>query len=121
MNYEKEINYELIDELYYEWRNERDPFAQRNKRDEIKRKISPYEFLAYSSRNAYMPFKIFRNIFGLSDLFDTLEAMQLQGKDINHLTNQLLLIETPEDIKDLNNFAKRETTSNLSNLYCVCT
>ncbi len=121
MNYGKEINYDLIDELYYEWRNERNPFAQRNKRDEIKRKISPYEFLVYSSRNSYMPFKIFRNIFGLSDLFDTLEKMQMQGKDISNLTNQLLLIETPEDIRDLNNFAKRETTSEISNLYCVCT
>lgn len=111
----KEVNYELINNLYMSWLNERDPFQQRRKKEDIKSRISPYELLMYSSRNSF-PFTIFRRIFSLSDLFETLEDMEIQGEDIRDFTNQPLLIETPEDIRIVSNFSKREMQSEVNNL-----
>ena len=42
-----EINYELINDMYISWLNERDAFIQRKIKDDIKSKFSPYEFLMY--------------------------------------------------------------------------
>ena len=116
-----EINYDLINELYYAWLNERDPFVQRKRKDDIQNRFSPYEFLIYSSKNSYMPFKAFRNIFPLSDLLTTLEKMQRQGKDVRNLTNQLLLIETLEDVKSVSEFAKKGNSSSINDLCLVFT
>lgn len=110
----KEINYELINDLYMRWLNERDPFMQRKIKDDIINRISPYELLIYSSRLS-SPFKAFRNIFSLNDLFETLEEMQRQCEDIKRFTNQSLLIETPEEIITVSNFARREGTSEINN------
>lgn len=111
----KEINYELINDLYMRWLNERDPFIQRKRKDDIKNRISPYELLIYSARYS-SPFKTFRNIFSLNDLFETLKEMQRQGEDIRDFTNQPLLIETPEEIQIVSNFAEKEETSEINNL-----
>ena len=46
----REINYELINDLYMRWFNERDPFIQRKIKDDIIKRISPYELLIYSER-----------------------------------------------------------------------
>lgn len=121
MRTENKIDYDLINELYYKWFNERDAFVQRKRKEDIKSRFSPYEFLTYSTRNSYMPFRAFRNIFPLDDLFKTLEKMQKQGEDISHLTNQLLLIESPEDIKKLSDLAKRETPSEINDLCIIFT
>ena len=43
----KEINYDLINDLYMGYVNERNPFVQRQKKEDIKSKISPYELLIY--------------------------------------------------------------------------
>lgn len=111
----KEINYELINDLYMRWLNERDPFMQRKIKDDIINRISPYELLIYSARFS-SPFKAFRNIFSLNDLFGTLKEMQRQGEDIKRFTNQSLLIETPEEIITISNFAKKEGISEINNL-----
>lgn len=110
----KEINYELINDLYMKWLNERDPFMQRKRKDDIINKISPYELLMYSARSSF-PFKTFRNIFSLNDLFEILKEMQRQGEDIKDFTNQSLLIETPEEVITVSNFARRERTSEINN------
>lgn len=102
----KEINYELINDLYMAWRNERDPFMQRKRKEEVKSKVSQYELLMYSTRYS-LPFEAFRNIYSLADLFETLEEMQRQGEDISILTNQPLVMRGIEDIQALNEFAKR--------------
>lgn len=62
MRNENEINYELINNLYISWLNEQDPFVQRKKKDNIKNRISPYEFLMCSSRYT-SPFTSFKEIF----------------------------------------------------------
>ena len=49
MKNENEINYDLIDDLYISWLNARDPFMQRKKKDNIKNRVTPYEFLMDSS------------------------------------------------------------------------
>lgn len=109
-----EINYELINDMYISWLNERDAFIQRKIKDDIKSKFSPYEFLMYCERYS-SPFKTFRNIFPLCYLFETLKQMQKQGKDISNFTHQSLLIETPEEIRTVSNFAKREPSSEINN------
>ena len=114
----KEINYELINDLYMRWLNERDPFIQRKIKDDIINRISPYELLIYSARFS-SPFKAFRNIFSLNDLFETLKEMQRQGEDIKRFTNQSLLIETPEEIITVSNFARKEGTSEINNFGLV--
>ncbi len=114
----KEINYELINDLYMRWLNERDSFIQRKIKDDIINRISPYELLIYSARFS-SPFKAFRNIFSLNDLFETLKEMQRQGEDIKRFTNQSLLIETPEEIITVSNFARKEGTSEINNFGLV--
>ena len=114
----KEINYEWINDLYMRWLNERDPFIQRKIKDDIINRISPYELLIYSARFS-SPFKAFRNIFSLNDLFETLKEMQRQGEDIKRFTNQSLLIETPEEIITVSNFARKEGTSEINNFGLV--
>lgn len=110
----REINYELINDLYMRWLNECDPFMQRKIKDDIIKRISPYELLIYSARFSF-PFEAFRNIFSLNDLFETLKEMQRQGEDIKRFTNQPLLIKTPEEIITVSNFAKREGISEINN------
>lgn len=110
-----EINYELINDMYMSWLNERDPFIQRKIKDDIKSKVSLYEFLMYCQRYSSSPFKTFRNIFPLSHLFETLKQMQKHGKDISNFTHQSLLIETPEEVRTVSNFAKREPSSEINN------
>lgn len=114
----KEINYELINDLYISWLNERDPFMQRKKKEDIKNRISPYELLIYSEMSSF-PFNTFRNIFSLDDLFKTLKEMQRQGEDIRNFTNQPLLIETPEEIQIVSDFAKREEPSEINNFRII--
>jgi dissimilatory sulfite reductase (desulfoviridin) alpha/beta subunit len=115
MRNENEINYELINNLYISWLNEQDPFMQRKKKDNIKNRISPYEFLMYSSRYT-SPFTSFKEIFSLTDLFDTLDEMEKNGIDITRFTNQTLVIKDIEDIQELNKYTKKETSSNIGNL-----
>lgn len=109
-----EINYELINDMYIAWLNEREPFMQRKIKDDMKSKITPYEFLMYCEKSS-SPFRTFRNIFPLCYLFQTLKQMQKQGLDISNFTNQSLLIETPEEIRTVSNFAKREPSSQINN------
>lgn len=110
-----EINYELINDLYIAWLDELELFKQRKIKEDIKSRISPYEFLMYCARFS-SPFSDFKNIFPLSHLFEALKQMQRQGKDISNFTNQSLLIETPEEIRTVTNFAKREPSSEINNL-----
>lgn len=114
----KEIKYELINDLYIRWLNERDPFMQRKIKDDIINRISPYELLIYSARFS-SPFKAFRNVFSLNDLFETLKEMQRQGEDIKRFTNQSLLIETPEEIITVSNFAEKEGISEINNFWLI--
>jgi len=116
----KEINYDLINDLYMSWYNDRDPFTQRDKKEDIKRKISPYELLIYSARYS-SPFKAFRNVFSLAELFKTLEQMQKQGEDIRKFTNQSLSIDSMEDIRSVSDFAKRESPSEINNFELLFT
>ena len=108
----RKINYDLINDLYMGWVNERDPFAQRKRKEDIKRRIPPYELLMYSIRYS-SPFEAFRNIFSLADLFETLKEMQEQGEDISILTNQPLVMKGIEDIQVLNKYAKKEIPSEI--------
>lgn len=110
----KEINFDLINKLYMEWLNESNPFMQRKRKDDIKSRFSPYEFLMYSTRYA-LPFEAFRNVFPLSDLFRTLEEMKKQGQDISFLTSQALVIDSIEDVQALNRFSQKETSSEIEN------
>lgn len=114
----KEINYDLINDLYMGWLNERDPFMQRKRKEDIKSRVSPYELLMYSARHSW-PFKAFRNIFSLAELFETLEKMQKQGNDMSEFAKQTLLIESPEDIKIVSEFAKKENLSATRDLVFV--
>ena len=118
MRSENRNNYESMKKLYYRWLNERDVFEQRRLKEEIKSRFSPYEFLNFSIKNSFMPFKAFRNIYSLDVLFQTLEKMQRQGEDISHLTNQQLVISNPEDIKSINTLAKRETSPEIKD-FCI--
>ncbi len=95
------------------WLNETDPFMQRKRKEDIKRRVSTYELLMYSIRYP-LPFEAFRNIFSLADLFETLEKMQEQGVDITTLTSQPLAINI-EDIQFLNKFAKRKISPEIAN------
>ncbi|MCI8587257.1 MAG: hypothetical protein HFJ49_01430 [Clostridia bacterium] len=115
MKNESEINYDLINDLYLSWLNEQDPFMQRKKKDDIKNRVSPYEFLMYSSRYT-SPFTAFREIFSLTDLFDTLDKAEKCGKDITHFINQTLVIKDIEDIQELNRFTKKDVSSDIGNL-----
>lgn len=110
----KEINYDLINDLYMGYVNERNPFVQRQKKEDIKSKISPYELLIYSIQYA-SPFKAFRNIFSLSELFKTLEDMEKRGEDISHITHQPLVIHGIEDIQTISEFSTKETSSEINN------
>ena len=107
---ESNIDYDFIKELYYRWLNERDVIVQRRLKEDIKRRISPHDFLNFSARNSFIPLKAFGNIFSLGDLFRALEEMQKQGKDISHFTQYPLQVNDPEDIQSINNFATRETS-----------
>ncbi|MCI9038275.1 MAG: hypothetical protein HFJ29_00080 [Clostridia bacterium] len=44
MKTENGINYELVNRLYMEWLNEQDPFMQRKRKEELKRKVSRTRF-----------------------------------------------------------------------------
>ena len=118
MGIDKGNNYRKIRELYYRWRNERDVFAQRKLKEEIKNRFSPNEFLKFSINNSFIPFKAFREIFSLDDLFKTLQEMQMQGNDISYLTNRPLSISSPEDIRSMSYIAKREISPELSSINC---
>lgn len=111
----RQINYEQINDLYIAWLNERDPFVQRQRKEEIRKRISKSDFLIYSIR-FFDAFKAFRNIFSLGDLFNTIEEMQRQGEDISSITQKLLFIKTPEDVKIVSYFAEKENISGISNL-----
>ena len=102
----KKIDFDLIDSLYMGWRNERDTWMQRKRKEEIKSRISPYELLMYSAVYS-APFDAFRNIFSLTELFETLETMKRQGNDISAFCKHALLIESPEDVKIVSEFAKK--------------
>ena len=119
MRSENRNNYESMRELYYRWLNERDVFEQRRLKEEIKSRFSPYEFLNFSIKNSFMPFKAFRNIYSLDVLFQTLEKMQRQGENISNLTNQQLLISNPEDIRSMSYIAKRDISPELSSINCI--
>ena len=108
----REINYDLINDLYMGWFNERDPFVQRKRKEDIKERISPYELLMYSIRYS-APFEAFRNIFSLDDLFTTLEEMKKQGEDIRPLTNQPLVMRGIVDIQYLNECANKGISSEI--------
>lgn len=105
------IDFGFINDLYMSYRNERDIFAQRRKRDEIKRRISPYELLMYSGRYS-LPLKAFREIFTLDVLFSTLEEMQRQGEDISRFTQANIVVNNPDDVHAVSAFAKRKTLLN---------
>lgn len=111
---ENKNNYDLINKLYMDWLNEKDPFVQRKKKDYIKSNVSRYDLLMYSIRFA-LPFEAFRNIFTLSDLFETLEEIERRGVDITGATSQTLLIQGIEDIQCLNKFSQRETITKVGN------
>lgn len=113
----KQINHEYINELYMAWLNERDPFMQRKRKEEVRNKISPYELLLYSEKYSF-PFNIFRNIFSLNDLFETLKEMQRQGEDIKRFVSQSLVIDMPEEIKTVSDFSNREVPSEI-NSFCL--
>ena len=113
MNSKNEINYNLINDLYIEWLNERDPFMQRKSKENIKSKISPYEFLMYSNKKLGS-LRAFRDIYSLDDLFKTLEKMKEKGENIESITQQILAIETIEDIQSLNKISQKETCSEIS-------
>ena len=110
-----EINYNMINDLYMGWLNERDPFMQRKRLDDITRRISPHDLLMYSIRYA-MPFQAFKDIFSLKYLFKTLEEMEKRGEDITNITNKILIIQGVEDIQGLNDFAQKRTESKVGNL-----
>ena len=103
------IDYSFINKLYYNWLNERDVIAQRRLKEDIKRRVSPCDFLNFSARNSFMPLRAFRNIFSIGDLFSALEQMQKQGKDISCFTEHPLQVNNPEDIQSINNFATKTT------------
>ena len=107
-------DYNLINKLYMDWLNEEDPFMQRKKKDYIKSNVSRYDLLMYSIRFA-LPFEAFRNIFPLSDLFETLEKIERRGVDITSVTSQILLIQGIEDIQCLNKFSKKGTITKVGN------
>ena len=111
------IDYDFISELYYRWFNERDVIVKNKLKEDIKRRISPHDFLKFSARSSFMPLKAFRKIFPLSDLFKVLEDMQKQGEDISIFTQDALHVNNPEDIQGINNFATRITSLN-KNDFC---
>lgn len=111
----RQINYDQINDLYIAWLNERNPFVQSQRKEEIRKRISKVDFLIYSIQFSNA-FKAFKSIFSLGDLLNTIEEMQRQGEDISSITQKLLLIETPEDVKIVSYFAGRENISGISNL-----
>lgn len=111
----KENDYGEIENLYYSWLNEHDFVAQLKKKDEIKNKVSPYDFLHFCSQYS-SPETIFRNIFTLRDFFLVLKQMQEQGEDIRRFTNKALLIHSFEDIEDLKKIIQTEISSEISEM-----
>ena len=95
MKTDMDIDYDFISQLYYRWFNERDVIVKNKLKEDIKRRISPHDFLKFSARNSFMPLKAFRKIFPLSDLFKVLEDMQKQGEDISLFTQDALQVNNP--------------------------
>lgn len=62
-----------------------------------------------------MPFQAFRDIFSLTDLFNTLEEMAKKGEDITNITNQILVIQGIDDIQALNQFAHQGADTAIRN------
>ena len=100
------INYDYINNLYIRWLNEENLSIRTKLKEEIKIKVSKEEFLLYSIKDS-IPFKSFRNIFSLIELFKTLEKVEKRGCDITEITNKTLLIRSLEDIQGLNQFCKK--------------
>lgn len=106
----KITDFNSINELYLSWLNETDSVKQSRIKEEIRKSVSPYDFLKYSTCHA-MPFEAFRNIFTLLDFFKTLEEMETRGEDISNITGKTLLIQGVEDIQALNQFSSAEATT----------
>lgn len=117
---EREMNYGLMGKFYMDWYNERDFFDKNEIKRDIKDMFTPYEFLHYSAKNAFMPLKAFMNIFSLADLLKTFDEMKRRDEDISRFTSQALLIESIEDVKILDEFAKREEFLGISELNIIC-
>ena len=117
MKTDMDIDYDFLSQLYYRWFNERDVIVKNKLKEDIKRRISPHDFLKFIARNSFRPLKAFRKIFPLSDLFKVLEDMQKQGEDISLFTQDALQVNNPEDIQSINNFARRTTSLN-KNDFC---
>lgn len=107
-------DYELVNELYMSYVNEQSPFMQRKIKEDIKKRVSKCDLLMYSARFA-IPFKAFRDIFPLVDLFKTLEEMEKRGEDISGITSKTLLIQGVEDIQGLNQISKEKTPTKVQN------
>lgn len=111
------LDFDSINRLYMEYFNERDTIKKGKLKNRIKQQVSPYDMLMYSIRFA-IPFKAFKEIFILKDLFKTLAEMEKRGEDISAITRNVLLIDGKEDIDALNDvsFEGTETKAGLLNL-----
>ena len=74
------INYDYINNLYIRWLNEENLSIRTKLKEEIKIKVSKEEFLLYSIKDS-IPFKSFRNIFSLIELFKALEKVYKDHPD----------------------------------------
>ena len=108
------INYDYINNLYIRWLNEENLAIRTKLKEKIEIKVSKEEFLLYSIKDS-IPFKSFRNIFSLIELFKALEKVEKRGCDITEITNKTLLIRSLEDIQGLNQFCKNKDKSQVEN------
>ena len=74
------INYDYINNLYIRWLNEENLAIRTKLKEEIEIKVSKEEFLLYSIKDS-IPFKSFRNIFSLIELFKALEKVMILKVD----------------------------------------
>lgn len=124
----EKVDYDFIERLYSDWRNacyrarysgDYDNNEVNQKKNEIKRKITPYHFLKYSAIPSD-PFEKFRNIFELSDLFDVLQQMKENGEKLEVLKKRLF-IRNNKDIIEMNEISKRDIDSEISNIFVMFT
>jgi len=108
-------NYDLINRLYLDWLNEHDPIIKNQREKYIRNNVSLYDFLMYSAHH-FSPFKIFRKIFSLDDLFKTFEQMSPQDENLNYFINQQIVISNLEDIQTVNKYAQKAAPSVVDSL-----
>lgn len=114
------MEFSTVRDLYFKWIHEDNPFLKNDRLKELKEKVSPYEFLKYSSyTNITIPFARFREVFGISELFGAIGEMQQKGEDIKELLKSPIVARNKKDVEDINTFLRRNTKIDTKQMSCV--